>query len=208
MISTLKVITPAPTGDLTVLETVKSVLNIADTSIDERLCQLIRQVSAQIEGWCRRPEGFGRETVEQTVRRLPGDSAPARLILERDLVPSVEVVTADGVDLGPDEWLLDGSLLLRLCGDRPSHWRSTKVVIRYSAGYVLLTDFPYDIEAACLDLVTRAWHSQGRDPLLRSASADGVGADSYFDPDKVPLDGGLPVEVAAKLAPYRRWSVG
>ncbi|MEO0036687.1 MAG: hypothetical protein RLZZ501_2710 [Pseudomonadota bacterium] len=207
MISTLSVITQAAARDLTTLDAVKAELSITDAGVDAALSAMIAQASAAVAGWCRRPEGFGVETVAQTVRRLPGDPAPARLILDRDLVPAITVVTADGAELEPDEWVLDGSLLLRLCCDRPSHWRSSKVVIRYAAGYDLPAGCPADIARACLDLVVRMWSARGRDPTLRSEQILDVITQSWTDPDKTALDDGLPVEVAARLAPYKRWSV-
>ncbi|MFD2234819.1 hypothetical protein [Phaeospirillum tilakii] len=209
MISTLSVITPATARDLTTLDAAKAELSLADASADTALAAMIAQASAAIGSWCRRPEGFGRETVAQTVRRMPGDPAPARLILDRDLAPAVTSVTADGAELGPDEWALDGSLLLRLCCDRPSHWRSIKTVITYTAGYDLPAGCPADLARACLELVTRLWHAAGRDPSLRTSSVEGVGANSWSDPDKVALAlvDGLPAEIAARLSPYKRWSV-
>lgn len=207
MISTLTVLTAAAARDLTTLSAVKSELSIGDASADTALADMIVQASDTIGGWCRRPEGFGAETVEQTIRRLPGDPARERLILDRDLVPAIAMVVEDGADLDPADWVIDGSLLVRLRADRPSRWQGVKTVITYTSGYNLPSGCPADLARCCLDLVVRMWNNRGRDPTLRSEQILDVISQSWIDPDKTELDDGLPVEIAARIGRYRRWSI-
>ena len=202
MISTLSVVTPAATKDLTVLARLKADLSITDAAQDAALADVIREASDAIGRACARPEGFGRETVTETWR-LSGHAEC--LILARDILPTVTSVTEDGEALAAADYLLDGSLLRRLSEDAPIVWTARKIVVTYAAGYALLADTPYDLERACLDLCATIWASRGRDRSLRSESADGVGSVSYLDPRA--SGGGLPQAIADALASYRRITV-
>ncbi|CAB4142648.1 gp6 domain containing protein [uncultured Caudovirales phage] len=201
MITTLAVTSPASTRDLTVLDTVKAELGIVGTSDDAYLADLIRQASDLIARFCRRPEGFGRETVTQTWRL---DRDPPCLILARDIAPAVASVTEDGTALASTDWLLDGSLLYRLQTDRQVAWTASKVVVSYAAGFALLTDVPYDLERCCIDLVRAGWRGRGRDPALKSMRVPDVLDVSYWGGPDATV-GGVPKDIADRLAPYSRW---
>jgi hypothetical protein len=201
MISTVVVTSPAATSDLTRLDAVKSELSISGTTDDVYLTDLIRQTSDLIARFCRRPDGFGRETVTQTWRL---DRDPSRLVLARDIAPTLTSVTEDGTALASADWLLDGSLLYRLQADVPTVWSASKVVVVYAAGYTLLTDASYDLERCCIDLVSRSYRARGRDPSLKSMRVPDVLDVSYWGGPDATI-GGLPSDVAERLAPYVRW---
>lgn len=206
MLTTLSIDTPATTGDLTVLATVRRELQLADafTADDAWLADAIRQTSDMIASYCRRPEGFGRATVTQTWR-LTRD--PPLLLLARDLAPAVTTVVEDGVTLTTADWALDGSRIYRLLADAVAPWTASKVAVTYAAGYGLLTDVPYDLERACLDLVVRAYRSRGRDPGLRSQDIPDVLRQSWDTPGGDGFRGGLPRDVADRLSPWVRWTL-
>lgn len=71
---------------------------------------------------------------------------------------------------------------------------------RFADDYVLPgadgRTLPYDIEAATVELVRRAYHAKGRDPGMRSSHVEGVATVSYFDVSNMP-------DVLAMLEPYR-----
>ena len=162
------------------------------------LQELIGQASDMCARFCRRDEGFGRATVAQTER----DVARARIVLARDINPSITSVVESGTTLAASDYELDGSLLYRLSNDTRTAWSAAKVVITYSAGYTLLTDTPQDLERACLVTLAAIHAARGRDPRLRSETADGVGSVAYLDP-RAGAEA-LPVEAAALLMPYRK----
>lgn len=201
MISALTIDVAATTRDLTVLDTVKAELQIAGTDDDAYLADLIRQASDLIARFCRRPEGFGRETVTQTWRL---DRDPSCLILARDIAPAIASVAEDGTALASADWLLDGSLLYRLQADQQAAWTGSKVVVSYDAGYALLTDVPYDLERCCIDLVRAGWRARGRDPALKSMRVPDVLDVSYWGGPDATV-GGVPKDIADRLAPYSRW---
>ncbi|MDO9712452.1 hypothetical protein [Paracraurococcus lichenis] len=196
----LTVLTPASTDDLTILATLKAELGVTDAASDTYLADLITQVSGTCASFCGRP-GWGRETVRQ-IERLAGWRDC--IFLERDLVPSISSVTAADTALVADvDYELDGSLLYRLSGDRRVAWSCGRVVIEYAAGYPLLGGLPYDLERAALDLCKAWWSAKGRDPQVRSLKVLNEIETAYFDPDKVQSIGGLPIDIAARLQPYR-----
>jgi hypothetical protein len=209
MIQTLRVTSAASTKDLTRLASVKSELSIPDatTTQDAWLADAIRQASDGIAAYCRRPEGFGRETLEETFRAsIAGASAPS-LVLGRDIAPAITSVVEDGTALLAAEYLLDGSLLRRLENDEIAAWDAAKIVVVYQAGYTLLAGLPYDVERCAIDLVVRAYNARGRDPGLRSERILDVIAQSWDTPGGDGFKGGLPRDVADRLDPYIRWAV-
>lgn len=199
MFSTVSVTVAASSSDLTLLATLKTTLGISGSGSDTELSATIKQASGMIASYCRRPEGFGRETVVETFRSPCG---AAKLVLQRDLVPAVSAVAEDGVTLAGTDWLLDGIMLRRLSSDVPSCWTASKIAVTYQGGYTLPASVPADLERACLDLCGTIWASKGRDRTIRSETVDAVGSVSYLDPDAD--SGGLPRAVADAVAAYRR----
>lgn len=199
MLSTLTVVTAATTRDLTILARMKSDLGLTGTDQDAALADVIREASDAIGRECARPEGFGRETVAETWRL---SAAADCLILTRDIRPAITSVVEDGVTLAAADYQLAGSLLYRLDEDAPTRWTARKVTVTYAAGYALLSDVPYDLERACLDLAATIWAARGRDRTIRSESVDGVASASYLDP--AAGKGGMPLVIADAIAPYRR----
>jgi hypothetical protein len=196
----LTVLTPAVTHDLTKVEAVKLELGIAGDDQDAPLAAMIRQASEALARHCARTT-FGEETYRQTERLAEPVEA---IILERDLKIAVSAVTVNGEALDPAEWELEGSLLYRLSGDRRVAWCPGVVAVEYTAGYVLPDGAPADLARACLLTVTALWHARGRDPMLRSESAEGVGTTQWFAGGGA-ASRGLPSDALALVEPYRKW---
>jgi len=194
----ITIITPPTTNMLTVTATAARELAISDATAG--LQELIGQASDVCARYCGRPEGFGRPTVRQTERNV---NLPC-IILDRDIAPAITSVIEDGTTLAATDWELDGSLLYRLSGDYRIQWRATVLQVTYAAGYTLLTDLPQDIERACLIVLQAIHSSRGRDPHIRSESADGVGSVSYLDPRSV--SDALPAQAITLLQPWRKMS--
>ncbi|RVT99094.1 hypothetical protein EOD42_03025 [Rhodovarius crocodyli] len=195
--SILTVITPAPDRLLATAADVAAQLGLSNPP--PGIGPLILRASDAIAGACN-GRVFGRETVRETFRL----SCPLKpLMLARDRVHAIASVVVDGTTLveGAD-FEVDGpaGLLHRLSGDARCAWRAAKVVVEYSAGWLLPSqddsDLPGDVRGICIDRAARAYLGQGEDLRIRSESAEGVGNVSYFDPDKLSTP-----ELVA-LAPY------
>lgn len=208
----LTVITPATTGDLTVLATLKAELQVSGTEQDAYLTDLIRQASDTIARYCGR-KTFGRETVLQT--ELRGWGIDGSILLERDLEPEIVSIDENGTALDPaTDFSLDGPLLLRHywtygASNIPA-WRDVSyryavpTSITYKAGFELINGLPYDLERVCLDLCASMYHSRGRDRALRSEKVLDVIEQSWFADASAQGAGGLPPDIAGRLSQYRR----
>lgn len=196
---------------LTTRNDVKAALSVTGSTDDTFIDSLIERASAAVESYCRRT--FGTRTVTQTFRL---DRGRQRLILDAVPVTSITSVTEAGTALTADDYELDAGagFLDRLDGDDGlSTWAASKIVIVFVAGYVLpgaggTVTLPADIQAATIDLVARAYHARGRDPQLRSEKILDVIDQSFTAADSVTTKGGLPLDVAERLDPYREVSFG
>lgn len=204
----LVVTVPASTGDLTVLATLKTELQITGSDQDLWLANVICQASDAIATYCR--QVFVRETVVQTERG--GWDREAQIVLARPIKPSITSIVENGVTLTPvTEYELDGSILHRLYeGEYPYRserywdmWRNLTVAITYSAGYTALTDVPYDLERCCLDLCRHFYFGRARDPALRSERLLDISERSWFGNNAALMTNGIPGEIAQRLDPYR-----
>lgn len=198
----LTVTVPASERDLATLAAVRSELGIIGTDQDADISVRLRQASAAIESFCDRV--FARETVQEVFRL---ECSAAQIALRRTPVVELASIVEDGAELDPADYEadLDRGIIYRLCSDRPQPWGGGKLVVTYTAGYLLPgvdgANLPADITMACLQAVVAGYQAKGRDPMLRSESIDGTAAYSYLD----PRDGnaGLPPQVASLLMPYR-----
>jgi gp6-like head-tail connector protein len=205
MHKSIDIITPAACMDLTVLETVKDELGIAqtDTSQDDRLATLIKQASGVVAEYCN--QVFGAEEVLETFWADAPSQYARSFMLSRLPVIDIASVIIDGQTIDPSEYrvAVDGHLH-RLDQARMTFWVLTSTAeITYTGGYVLLDDLPYGIERAALTLIKGYHFATGADPSIRSESIPGLRDVSY----QVAGAGDastLPPEVIALLTPHRR----
>lgn len=200
------VTTPAASKDMTVLATVLAELGLTgtDASRDALLAALIKQASAAIVAYCRRE--LASETVRDDFRTETERRCIEALILDRTPVTALGTVVENGVTLGGADTELDPAtgFLYRLDGqDCRIAWAHAKITVAYTGGFVMLTTLPNDLERACIDLVKHRWFARARDPLVKSVSVDGVATEGYWV-GGVGEGAGLPPDVEALIAPYRR----
>lgn len=211
MQTNLTVLTPADSYDLTVLDTVKSELNITDTSQDAALSVLITQASGECAAYCSRV--FGRETVQETFRadaiERQRQEVQEKFILRRYPLESVTSVVIDGETLDPTlyESENDGSLYRLDSSGNEISWRFRKLVVVYVGGYELLGGLPSSIERATINLVKLMQSATSRDPLVKQESIPGVGEWQYWVGGIPGSVGNLPPDIQAMLDPYRWISV-
>ena len=192
------VVTPATSYDLTILDTVKAEFGVTDHSEDEKLSRWIHQASDVISKYCNRV--FAQETIEETFRRATRSDD---ILLSRYPVSSIVSVVENDVTLAAADYEVraESGLLTKLSNDEPACWSAGKIVVTYTAGFVLLTDLPFGIERACIVLVNQYRQSATRDPQLRSEAIEGISSAGYFD----GLDAaGLPPEVLGLLKDHRK----
>ena len=203
----ITVTTAASNHDLTTLNTVKAALNVSASTDDGFIADLITEASLVIRRYCNRV--FAKETVVETIRL----SRPLDAVnLVRWPVTAVASVVEDGATLQTVDYEtdLETGLVYRLdANDRRRLWTAGKLVITYTAGYVLpigpgARNLPTDIESGCVALVRFLYHRRGSDPYTRSVDAGAIKLSLNTDlsgPD------GLPPEVVALIGPHRLPSI-
>ena len=147
------------------------------------------------------PPTFRLETIEETIRCPRGDT----ILLSRRFVAAIVSVTEDGEALAAEDHELDAAagMLTRREGGRAFCW-SGPVVVTYSAGFA---DVPEDLKQLAIYALREIRSSDGRDPLLRSETVEGVGRwDWQMGGTGRGSGSALPPMVVDGLAPYR--SVG
>lgn len=206
MDSLLTIVTPATVTALTDVQSVQLEIGLSGTTEAGYLRGQIAQASAAISSWCGRV--FARETVSEVFRP---ERCLESLSLSRFPVASIASVTEDGTALASTNYEVDAAsgLLFRLADDERTTWRARKVTVQYAGGYLLPDEagrtLPHDVQRACILMVCAAYLARGRDPMLRSESAQDVGSASYLDP-RVGMEA-MPPQAAALLQPYRVFTV-
>jgi len=188
----LQILTPATTGNLTTLDTVKQDLKITDSSQDVILNRLILEASSKITSYCRRTT-FGSESL----RQIEYGPLPC-VVLARDLDPVISLVTVDGN--ATTDYELDGSLLYRMASNSRTTWESGRILIEYTAGYVLLGNLPPAVERACLDTIKHLYFNTDRDAQLKGEKVLDIIEQSWSTSGQYEL--GLPAGVSEALTPF------
>lgn len=202
----LTVTVPATTTALTDLASVQAELGLSGGGDDAYLQAQIAAASAAIVSWCGRV--FARESVQEVWREY---SPMACLSLARQPVTALASVVEDGITLAAADYELDASagMLWRLSDEDRVCWRGRKVTVAYTAGYALPGEpsrtLPHDVQRACTLMVAAQYNARGRDPMIRSQSAQDVGQVSYLDP-RAGMEA-MPPQAAALLHPYRAFIV-
>jgi hypothetical protein len=201
--SLLTVLTSATTTALTDLASVQAELGLSGQDEAPYLNAQIAAASAAIASWCGR--SFGQEQVREIWRDL---SLP-QLALARWPITSIASVVQDGETLQAAQYEADAAagMLWRLSDDERIRWEARKLTVTYTAGYLLPSQsnrtLPADVQRAATLMVAAQYNARGRDPMLRSESAQDVGQASYLDP-RAGMEA-MPPQAAALLQPYRAW---
>jgi len=196
----LTVTVPAESNDLTTLAAVKAELGVTGNGDDARLSGYIKQASDAVVSFCNRV--FAQETVSETLRL---DQRRDELILSRYPVTALASIVENGVTLATADYEVeaDTGALRRLRDDGPWSWPQGKIVVVYTAGFVLPgatgRTLPQDIERAAIMLIGRYASVTPQDQLLRRETVEGIGSTELFQLGS----SGVPPEVEALLSRYR-----
>jgi hypothetical protein len=197
----LTVIQPPIAARLTTINAVRDQVVLPDGVSDIMVGEWIDQASSAISSYCQR--SFGRQVLKQTFRGATGDV----LILDAVPISSIQEVRADGsvVDASGYDVSLGSGLLYRLANDARVPWAAQRVEVTFQAGWILpgasSRNLPFDIERACLLIVSASAAGSTRDPMLRSETIEGVGSASWIASAEM---GSLPPQAEALLRPYSK----
>jgi hypothetical protein len=200
----LTIIEAAAEKKLTTLMEARQACGVTDSSADVYLFNAIEIVSDTISRWCKRI--FAVETVRESIYPdKPGKS----LMLSRWPVVAITAVTVNGAaeDIANVEAEDSGHLFRIDASGCRTLWPSGRIVVEYSAGYVLPDKsgrtLPLDIERAALITIRADWFARSRDPLIRSETIE------MFDIERVERSyspyrtTALPPDAEALLTSYR-----
>lgn len=198
MKSILTVVDPASSYDLTTLQTVKSELDITGPNEDDKLRRSITSISKAVATYCQRV--FAQEDVSEQFRlRQPllvhgNMTFHSRhhhpLKLRRYPVSVIASVSENGTLLDPSNYELDGEngTLARLNNDRQTVWTASKIIIAYTAGWILPPatgrTLPEDVENAVIQMVQAARATRKRDPTVSAKTIFGISQTVYRPTDE------------------------
>lgn len=208
----LRVLTRAPTHDLTTVEMVRAELGLTepDSTVDTRLSYLITQASSAISGYCNRV--FGAEQIQELFWPESWWETTDCLVLARQPIIDIETVIVDGQTLDPTEYDFDveKSILYFVTAGVPRAWRCFRTAdVTYNGGYELMDLLPEAIERACLNIVQGGYFAQGRDLNMRSETVPDVYSYTFGGGVSGAAGSGtaglISPDIAALLAPYRNY---
>lgn len=182
---TVKVITPATTGDLLTLDEVKLLLGIMDTSHDELLTMMISTYSAYVAEMCNRT--FAREKVTETWRDIYNGRVflthwPVKEVDVESVVSSGNVYLTDQFELEETSGKLSNVILY---APESSPWPQS-VIVTYTGGFNLPDEAPLPLKQATAILI--------REERMRNQQAQQAGIRQithkesrivFFDPNAV-----------------------
>jgi hypothetical protein len=127
-------------------------------------------------------------------------------VLQRRPIVSVESVEEDYAMLDADDYEIDApaGMLRRLWDDLPASWRTTKLVVSYTAGW---DKVPRGLKTAAGQLARLYWFRGSRDPALKQMAIPGVIERQYYATTAI-ADPDIPTQVMDMLSPFINTVVG
>lgn len=183
---------------------------------DTKIETLIDGISAECATYCglarpadmASPPTFGEEVVKATWL-ASCERRTAMLILPWRVAITPGQVVEDGVNLtvNVDYRLVGGGMLERISGDTPVRWSGGKIVVPYTAGWVLPDGVPPELERQVIEQVKMAYFRVDEDPAVRSENVPGVYQASYAVAGGESIgQSGLLLSLESALAPFKSWS--
>lgn len=216
----LEIVTPAASGSARRLTTAAKVqaalrLGAVDTALIEGIIDAVSGECARFARLARAASGaiptFGREVLRATWLAAHQGRGTTMVLPWRTPVTAVGTVAEAGLALvqGTDYRLTSGGMLERVADDTAIPWSSAKIVVTYTAGWVLPDGVPAELEGQVIEQVKMRYLGTDRDPALRSEAVPEVWSGTYgvAGGDSIG-ESGLLRSLEAALAPYRDWSTG
>lgn len=184
---------------------------------DTKIETLIDGVSAECAAQCglarpasmASPPTFGQEVVRATWMQACQERGSQLVLPWRvAITPGQVVENGTNLTVNVDFRLVGGGILERLSGDAPARWASGKIVVPYTAGWVLPDGVPPELERQVIEQVKMAYFGADEDPAVRSENVPGVYQASYAvaGGDSIGRSG-LLVALEAALAPFTSYAI-
>lgn len=217
MQSSLVVTLPADDLSLLTIEELREAAGVTGEDDDDQLTAIGLQVAALIAAQCNVEPGIGSVPTlrQEQITETFWNVCTSRLILGRQHEVDVFSIVDGGSTLSAADYIINpvGSII-RLTGDAPSYWGSTKTVVVYNAGFETVPD---DLKAVASEMVKQAWVN------ANSTVATGVKAQTVrvYDIEEIRTEyfegtsssssgnssGAVPDSVAGKLARFRNMAI-
>ena len=212
------------TNALAELADVKTELGIAVSTYDTYLTRLINVISDQIERYIGRKLYWEEDIEEDT----PGFGR-RKMVLDRKPISGTPVLTYNGTTVSTDTYEVfnaNGGILFALDnwiwtagpvgGITPDPWPGTErklYTVTYDAGFVtanqdtldvaLTRNLPFDLEDACIRMVTSRYRSQGKGAGVKREGMLTWSVE-YEDSGSSGSEAGIPAEITTILDRYRQ----
>lgn len=206
------------------LSTVKTYLGITDTSKDDLLTLMIKQISSQIENY------LGYSLARKENDELHSVNNEQLLLLDNQPIQSVSEVKINNSEITDynviPKYAKAGMLYRGIgwCGDYYTRGMTYDIVagkyeveVKYISGYYLPGDvgytegeassLPYDIMSACLMGVSELYNVRMNGAEGIKAHSEGGISDTFGSADGGAGDCGLSAKVCGMLVDYRRQAV-
>lgn len=206
-------VTVAPeTYNLVDLQTVKTLLNISDGSLDAYFNLVIPQASDMASQDANNP--FVVETLQESFyphrENYPWQMETGIAPLQVSRWPIVSVVSVVETIDCVDTTLVEGTdfltnkrsgQLTRLARNKyPREWWAIPISVTYQGGYSAI---PPSVIKAVVDIVKGIYSARTRDPSLRSENIEGVYEAAYWFGSGPGVSGALPSVISDLLENYR-----
>lgn len=210
---------------LTTLDEVKTELGIAVATYDDVLKRMINAASDAIRRYCERTFYYEEDIAES----VPGFGGTRLIVSRAPIVGDIDSITYEGAALSTDSYSIESASAGIIYGQYGFSWTArasgaaisygipgtekSSYVVTYNGGYItpqqviddgtLTRSLPYDLEDACIQLVTMRYRRQGRDPTIGSEKLLSWNV-SYMNENELINKDGIPAHVAGILDKYRR----
>ncbi|OWV67936.1 hypothetical protein ATY76_13500 [Rhizobium sp. R339] len=185
-----------------------------DASKDALLLTLDQRIAAAIMSECNIAVGSGGEPTlkKETLTETFYNVHLERLLLSRRHNITITSLTDGDTALTTDDYIMDpeAGILARMRSDCPMSWRSSKIVVVYTAGFETI---PADLKFAAMDFFRSEWLARSRDPLVKRVQTDVFEVESTttdYWVGSVPgqaREGAVPDMVAGQLKRFRNFRV-
>jgi len=193
------------TNALTDIVTCEAELSLTAAAQDALLTRYINTASQAIENYLGRPIVYGAALVQ----KVPG-SLDSWLYVDRRIVVITSIVDPGGDTVTASDysiWDADAGAIYNSSGwvrTNISTTQKDRYVVTYEGGWITPAQvgtrtLPYDIETACVEMVTNMWRQQGADSNIASESILGTSVSYRATPTAA-----MPTGVMAILDSYKR----
>lgn len=211
---------------LTTLAEAKTEMGVSGVTDDDYISRVINASSDVVRRFCDRVFYFEADIEEY----VPG-YGDTNMLLSRTPIDSITSISYEGTALDSDSYSIKspaGGSVYRQCGFVWTAQRTNNILFdslpgtekhsylaTYDGGYktpqqviddgtISTRDLPYDLEDACLQLVTSRYRAKGRDPRVSAERL--MSWQATYGMATTDRSHTIPLAVQEMLAPYKRFT--